>query len=91
MNPFDEASPNSLKIALGSGAAIFVISAVFWAGATYNRIQGIESHLLNIDSAVSKIGDIQTIQERTNETQRRLEKLEGAIFRIDTDKKFGNR
>ena len=80
-----------MKIAIGSGMAIFLISGVFWAGATYNRIQGIEAHLLNIDSAVSKIGDLQTIQERTNETQRRLEKLEDSVYKIETDKKFGNK
>jgi hypothetical protein len=80
-----------MRIALGSGMVIFLVGMVFWAGATYNRIQGIESHLLSIDAAVSKIGDIQAIQERTNETQRRLDKLEESVYRIETDKKFGNR
>lgn len=91
MTPTTSGSSSGMKVMLGSGASLFLISAVFWAGATYNRVQGIEAHLLNIDAAVSKIGDIQAIAERTNETQRRLDRIEQSLFKIETDKKFGNR
>jgi len=71
-----------MRIAIGSGMAVFLMGAIFWAGATYNRIQGIESHLLSIDAAISKIGNIQTIDERTSETQRRLDKLEDQVRQL---------
>ena len=64
------------RAVISGAASIFVISAVFWAGATYNRIQGIEVHLGSIDSAVAKMGDLQTIQERVVDIQRRLDRLE---------------
>lgn len=69
---------HGMKVVLGSIGSSFLIAAVFWAGATYNRVQAIELHLTNIDQAVAKIGDIQAIAERTADTQRRLEKLEDA-------------
>ena len=80
-----------MRIAIGSGMAVFLMGAIFWMGATYNRIQAIETHLLSIDAAVSKIGDLQTVEEKTNETQRRLDKLEDSVFKMETDKKFGNK
>jgi hypothetical protein len=65
-----------VKAVISGSVSIFVISAVFWAGATYNRIQGIEAHLGSIDAAVAKIGDLQTIEERQLELQRRIDRLE---------------
>lgn len=69
---------HGVKVLLGSIGSSFLIGMIFWAGATYNRIQAIETHLTSIDSAVAKIGDIQSLAERTADTQRRLEKLEDA-------------
>lgn len=67
---------HGMRILLGSVGSTFVIAAIFWAGATYNRIQAIEIHLTNIDSAVAKIGDLQTVEERTLDIQQRLNRLE---------------
>ena len=67
---------HGMRVLLGSVGSTFVIAAIFWAGATYNRIQAIETHLGSIDAAVAKIGDLQTVEERTADIQRRLDKLE---------------
>jgi len=65
-----------VKVAIGSGVAVFLIAAVFWAGATYNRVQGIETQLGAIQAQISKFGDFQATQERVAEQGRRIDKLE---------------
>lgn len=62
---------------IGSGVVGLIGGAIFWLGATYSRIQGIETHLASIDIVVSKMGDVQTLEERVADMQRRLERLEG--------------
>ena len=71
-----------VKIALGSGAAVFLIGAIFWAGATYNRVEGIEVQLNQIQAQISKLGDFQAIQERSLEQGRRLDKLEDQVRQL---------
>ncbi len=77
----DKASPlpevgHFVKVLIGSIGTSFLLGMVFWAGATYNRILAIENHLTSIDSAVAKIGDIQTLQVRQDENARRIQRLE---------------
>lgn len=75
-----EAGPgNGVKVAIGSGAAVFLISAIFWAGATYNRVQGIETQLGQIQFQLSKFGNFQSLEERTLEHQRRLDSIENQL------------
>lgn len=71
-----EEQGGGLRVVIGSGVAVFLIAAVFWAGATYNRVQGIETQLGLIQSQISKFGDFQATQERVVEQGRRIEKLE---------------
>ena len=65
-----------VKVAIGAGTAVFLIGAIFWAGATYNRVQGIEVQLNAIQAQISKLGDFQAMEERSLEQGRRLDKLE---------------
>ena len=67
---------NGTKAVLSGAVSIFLLGAVFWAGATYNRVQAIETHLISIDTAISKIGNIQAIDERTQNIERRLDRME---------------
>jgi len=71
-----------VKVALGSGVAVFLIGAIFWAGATYNRVQGIEIQLNQIQAQISKLGDFQAVEERSLEQGRRLDKLEDQMRQI---------
>lgn len=70
---------SGVKVALGSGGAVFLIAAIFWAGATYNRVQGIENQLGQIQSQLTKFGDLQGLQERSLEHQRRLDRIEDQL------------
>ncbi len=65
-----------VKVLIGSIGTSFLLGMVFWAGATYNRILAIETHLTSIDQAVAKIGDINTLQVKQSENERRIEYLE---------------
>lgn len=65
-----------MRFLIGSVGSAFMIGAIFWAGATYNRVDAIEGRLANIEMSIAKVGNIQLIDERTVETQKRLDKLE---------------
>lgn len=43
------------QLIIGTGMAIFILGAVFWAGATYNRIAGIEGQLGVITSTLDQV------------------------------------
>ncbi len=76
-------SQTSIKVLvalIGSGILALLIGAIFWMGSTYTRIQGIELHLSSIDTVVSKMGDIQVIEQRIADHERRLGNLEGEIY-----------
>lgn len=76
------ATSNPARVFIGSSATIFVIGAIFWAGATYQRISNIETHLNNIDTAVIKMGDLGALQQSMSDTQRRLDKLEDVVRQL---------
>lgn len=76
MDATEEQQGGGVRVAIGSGVAVFLIAAVFWAGATYNRVQGIETQLGAIQAQISKFGDFQATEQRVNDQQRRLDKLE---------------
>lgn len=66
----------SLRVLIGSAALIFVISTVFWAGATYNRVEGIESQLSKIGEKLDKLSTIDVVNERTLRDEQRITRLE---------------
>lgn len=66
----------NLKITLGSLGAAFVLGAIFWAGAAYNRLSSIENHMSSIDT---KIDSYAALQERVGENARAIEAIRGEI------------
>lgn len=82
MPPEDNEQSHGTHVAIGSGVAIFLIGAIFWAGATYNRVQGIEAQLSAIQSQISKLGDMQAVVVRQEDDQRRLDKLEEQVRQL---------
>lgn len=86
MAEYETRKSNGLSITIASGGAVFVIASIFWAGATYNRVQGIETQLGVIQAQISKLGDFQALQERSVEQQRRLDKLEDQVRAVQLGK-----
>lgn len=80
-NPMDS-NISGIKVAVGSGSAVFLISAVFWAGATYNRVSGIEDRLRSIETQLEKISDLPNLTERSLENEKRIEKLEDSVRQL---------
>ncbi len=78
----EEQQGGGVKVAIGSGVAVFLIAAVFWAGATYNRVQGIEAQLGAIQSQIAKFADFQATEERVVEHERRIGKLEDQMRQV---------
>lgn len=68
-----------LKILVGA-LIVLIVGAIFWAGEAYQRFSGMETHLISIDSQITRIGDVQaeirSFRELRMEDQRRLDKLE---------------
>lgn len=77
---------NQFNLIIGSTFAIFLIGAIFWAGATYQRVSSIEGHLGSIDSQLSVISNNQSevsgLRDRVVENQKRLEKLEDLVQKL---------
>jgi hypothetical protein len=59
-----------------------IIGAIFWCGATYNRVQGIETRLTNIEGLMSKFSDLSSLDVRIQEHQRRLDSLENTVRQL---------
>lgn len=66
----------TLKIAVGSGVLVFLVGATFWAGATYNRIDGIEKSVQELSLRIAKVGDIAIMQVRIDMQEQRIQRLE---------------
>ncbi len=62
----------NLKIALGGVGSAFVLGAIFWAGAAYNRLSSIEVHMNSIDN---KITDYSALVERVATSQQEIKSL----------------
>lgn len=76
-------SGEGVKVVITSVVVVFLISAVFWAGATYQRVGNIETKLGEISGVLSRIGDVQSIVEKLNDNQKRLEKLEEKVIDLE--------
>lgn len=74
-DPIREVS-SGMRFLLSAIGSSVMMGAIFWAGATYNRVAAIEVRLGNMETQLARIGDIAALSERTTETQKRLEKLE---------------
>jgi hypothetical protein len=74
----DSESPTSrtTRISLGALSGAFILGVIFWAGAAYNRIDGIEKSLGSINAKLERLADINLIQERSLRNEKRIERLE---------------
>lgn len=66
----------------GSLGSAFIVGVIFWAGATYNRISGIETRLVNIETALVKLGNIAALEVRVEEHDRRLNRLDTSVQQL---------
>lgn len=84
---FPEATgAGNVKVILGSGAAIFLLGAIFWAGAAYNRLDGMEHQLTSISATLgtvsNRVGDIDSLKVQQVENERRIGKLEDQLRQL---------
>jgi hypothetical protein len=65
---------------VGSGLFIFLLGAVFWGGATFNRIGKIEADVQEmknqISTFLSAVAEYAGIKERVDGHEKRLDRLE---------------
>lgn len=72
--PFGEMEPKViLKVTIGTAASAFILGAIFWAGAAYNRLASMEAHMTSIDQ---KIDGYSQLIERVGGQGARIEVLE---------------
>ncbi len=67
------------KMTVGGGVAVFLVGATFWAGATYNRIDGMESELHVISTQMSQLGDLPILKMK-------VDTLEIEVTRLQTQR-----
>lgn len=74
------------KLVIGSGIIIFLSSAIFWAGATYQQVRSIEVHIISMDVQIARIAENQeevtALKDELAQYQRRTEKLEDQIRQL---------
>jgi hypothetical protein len=73
---------NQYRWLFGSLGSAFIVGVIFWAGATYNRISGIEGRLVSIESALLKLSNLSAIEVRVEEHQRRLDSLDRTVQQL---------
>jgi hypothetical protein len=73
---------NQYRWLFGSLGSAFIVGVIFWAGATYNRISGIEGRLVSIESALLKLSNLSAIEVRVEEHQRRLDSLDRTMQQL---------
>lgn len=66
----------TVRVIIGSGLVAFLVGAIFWAGATYDQVVQIQSRLQKIETQLTRIGDINSIEQRGTDNERRIERLE---------------
>lgn len=66
----------------GSLGSAFIVGVIFWAGATYNRISGIEGRLVSIESAILKLSNLGALEVKVEEHQRRLDAMDQQIRQL---------
>jgi hypothetical protein len=79
----DQQSVESSLLALQKRSSVHLVAmilwfagTIFWAGAAYNRMLSMESHLEQIDKKLDSVSQIELIRTREDDIFRRLERLE---------------
>jgi hypothetical protein len=74
---------------------IFLAGAIFWAGATYNRVDGIDQSMrtmqLTLKEVSEKLSDVQAIRIHSQEQDRRLADLEKQVNDFEYGKAYEKR
>lgn len=65
--------PVNLRLALGGG---FLVGAIFWAGATYNRMGNMESALGDIKTAILALNKVPILEMKIDQLQGQVKALE---------------
>lgn len=77
---------HTLKIIVSTGLSAFLIGAIFWAGAIYNRFDSMEKHVSSIDMQITALSglpsDLHYTNERQAELQKRVDKLEETVRQL---------
>ena len=80
MQPTDgKQSEVTWRVTLGGAILIFFIATTFWAGATYNRIDGIETALKAMSTQMATLGDLPVLKMK-------VESLEVEVQRLQTQR-----
>lgn len=58
------------------GAVFWLMGALLWAGATYEKFQSMDKHLSQIDEKLSILDDVRMIRQREDDVIRRIEIIE---------------
>lgn len=69
-----------LKLVLSVLGSAFLMGTIFWAGAAYNRLSSIETHMTSIDSKLDNYGQL---NERVNENNKAIDDLRQELRAID--------
>ncbi len=64
------------KITIGGTVLIFFIGATFWAGSTYNRIEGIEKQLTDISGRLSRVDQLDVMKNQLESIQQQMKELQ---------------
>jgi hypothetical protein len=67
------------RVTLGGAILIFFIGSTFWAGATYNRIDGIEAALKTMSNQMGSLGELPVLKMK-------VESLEIEVQRLQTQR-----
>ncbi len=77
MDPNDgKQSEVTWRVTLGSAILVFFIGATFWAGATYNRIDGIEAALKAMSSQMATLGDLPVLKMKVQSLEIEVQRLQ---------------
>ncbi len=72
-----------LKLVLSVLGSAFLLGTIFWAGAAYNRLSSIESHMMSIDA---KISDLGALNERVSEQRNELDRMRQELHELERGK-----
>lgn len=68
------------KVTIGTAVSAFLMGAIFWAGAAYNRLASMEAHMSSIDQKIDGYGQL---LERVSQHGARLDEVEREVREID--------
>lgn len=65
----------NVKLAVGGGLIVFLIGAIFWAGATYNRMGNIETAVGEIKVSLQALNQVPILEMRVKTLEEQLQQM----------------